>query len=269
MSARVLPCFFAIAILSGSSISYLPALASAKTNLSLPKSETVINEDIDNNGKPDRIVASYFIRPVIIPKYDSNSCQTLSGKFVRYTLYADGAKTGKVILEQDYGTSLASYWIHRLILDKDIDGDGRKELLFYMGDDTSQESMYLFVKPDGIKTVYLGVTDLPGARLNENFDLQFFRGKVFAQWHQAEQLWKSQDKRHLWTLGDCVEIRESPDARSKIVAMISKNEVLTVFQPQTDNGWIGVDFPYGKKGWIKAENTSFTSPVSIMRFAKP
>jgi hypothetical protein len=252
-----------------SSISCLPASASAKTNFSLPKSETVINEDIDNNGKPDRIVASYFIRSVLVPQYSSKSCQTLSGKFVRYTLYADGAKTGKVILEQSYGTSRASYWVHRLTLDKDLDGDGRKELLFYMGDDTTEESIYLFLQPDGIKTVYLGVMDLPGASLNENFDLKLFRREVFAQWDRVEKLWKSQDKRHLWTLGDCVEIRESPDAQSKIVTMISKNEVLTVFQPQTDNGWIGVDFPYGQKGWIKAENTSFTSPVSIIRFAKP
>lgn len=259
-----------IALIIGfSPISYLPALASTKTNLELPKSETVINEDIDNNGKTDRIVASYFIRPVLVPNYNSNTCQTVSGKFVRYTLYADGDKTGKVILEQSYGTSLASYWIHKLIVDKDIDGDGRKELLFYMGDDTSQESMYLFVKPNGIRTVYLGVTDLPGASLNENFDLQFFRGKVFAQWNRVEQLWNSQNKRYVWTLGDCVEIRERPDAQSNIVSMMSKHEVLTVFQPQTDNGWIGVEFPYGKKGWIKTKNISFTSPVSIIRFAKP
>ncbi|TYQ25413.1 SH3 domain-containing protein [Pseudanabaena sp. UWO311] len=256
-------------ILGFSSISCLPALASTKTNLELPKSETVINEDIDNNGKPDRIVASYFIRPVLVPKYDSNACQTLSGKFVRYTLYADGQQTGKVILEQSYGTSLASYWIHKLTLDKDLDGDGRKELLFYMGDDTSQESMYLFVKPDGVKTVYLGVTDLPGASLNENFDLQFFRGEVVAQWNRAEQLWKSKNRRFVWTLGNCVEIRERPDARSNIVSMMSKHEVLTVFQSQTDNGWIGVEFPYGKKGWIKKNNISFTSPARMIRFAKP
>ncbi len=135
---------FGLSLIIGfSSISSLPAWAITKTNLSLPKSETVINEDIDNNGKSDRIVASYFMRSVLVPKYGSNTCQTLSGKFVRYTLYADGAKTGKVILEQSYGNSLASYWVHRLILDKDLDGDGRKELLFYMGDDTSQESMYL------------------------------------------------------------------------------------------------------------------------------
>ncbi len=251
------------------SISCLPSWAIAQTNLELPKSKTVINEDIDNNGKPDRIVASYFIRPVLVPKYNSKTCQTLSGKFVRYTLYANGEKTGKVILEQSYGTSLASYWVHRLTLDKDIDGDGRKELFFYMGDDTTEESIYLFLKPDAIKKVYLGVSDLPGAKLNENFDLQFFRGKVFAKWNRSEQLWKSQDNRYIWTLGDCVEIRERPDARSKIVSMISKNEILTVFQSQPDSGWIGVEFLYGQKGWIKIKNISFTSPVSMIRFAKP
>ena len=154
------------------------------------------------------------------------------------------------------------------VISEDIDGDGRKELFFYMGDDTTEEKIYLFLKPDGVKKVYLGVTDLPGAKLNENFDLQFFRGKVFAQWNRSEQLWKSQDNRYLWTLGDCVEIRERPDARSKIVRMISKNEILSVFQPQTASGWIGVDLD-GQKGWIKINNISFTSPVSMIRFAKP
>jgi uncharacterized protein YgiM (DUF1202 family) len=51
--------------------------------------------------------------------------------------------------------------------------------------------------------------------------------------------------------------------------MISNHEVLTVFQSQTDSGWIGVEFPYRKKGWIKTENISFTSPVRMIRFAKP
>lgn len=50
--------------------------------------------------------------------------------------------------------------------------------------------------------------------------------------------------------------------------MISKNEILSVFQPQTASGWIGVDL-YGQKGWIKINNISFTSPVSMIRFAKP
>ncbi len=110
---------------------------------------------------------------------------------------------------------------------------------------------------------------MPGASLNGNFDLQFFRGAVIAQWNRVEQLWKSQNKRYGWTLGDCVEIREHPDARSNIVSMISKHEVLTIFQAQTNSGWIGVEFPYSKKGWIKTKNISFTSPVSMIRFAKP
>ncbi|MEA5485766.1 MULTISPECIES: SH3 domain-containing protein [Pseudanabaena] len=252
------------------SISLFPALVNAEPNLDLPRSEIVINQDIDNNGKSDLIIASYFIRTVLVPKYDAtNTCHQVSGKFVRYTLFANGEKTGKDILEISYGTSLASYWMHKLILDRDIDGDGQKELSFYMGDDTSQARAYLFLKPDGVRVVNLGVTDLPGASLNETFDLQLFGGNIIARWDQSAKLWKSQNNQYGWVVGDCVEIRESPNARSKIVSMISSNEILPTIQPQINVDWVAVKFAYDKIGWINTKNFSFTSPVSVIKFDKP
>ncbi|BBC25299.1 SH3 domain-containing protein [Pseudanabaena sp. ABRG5-3] len=252
------------------SIGLFPALGYAQPNLDLPKSEIVINQDVDNNGQPDLIISSYFIRPVWIPKYDStNTCHRVSGKFVRYTLFANGEKTGKVILEKSYGTSVASYWVHRLTLDLDIDGDGQKELLFYTGDDTSQEMTYLFLKPDGTRVVNLGVTDLPGAQLNKMLDLQLFRGAVFAKWDKSAKLWRSQNRQYGWVLGDCVAIRELPDAQSKIVSMISSNELLSVAQSSRNDDWIQVKFAYNKRGWINAKNFSFTSPTSMIRFVNP
>ncbi len=251
------------------SIGLFPALGYAKPNLDLPKSEIVINQDVDNNGQPDLIISSYFLRPVWIPKYDStNTCHKVSGKFVRYTLFANGDKTGKVILEKSYGTSVASYWVNRLTLDRDIDGDGQKELLFYAGDDTSQEMAYLFLKPDGTRVVNLGVTDLPEPKLNKMMDLQFFRGAVFAKWDQSAKLWRSQNRKYGWVLGDCVAIRESPNTQAKIVRMISSNELLSVIQSSRNDDWIQVQFDYSKKGWINAKNFSFTSPTSMIRFVK-
>lgn|GEM_PF-981415 len=252
------------------SISLFPALVDAQPNLDLPKPEIVINQDIDNNGKSDLVVASYFIRPVLVPKYDStNTCHRIPGKFVKYTLFANGEKIGKDILEISYGTSLASYWVHKLTVDSDIDGDGQKELSFYMGDDTSQERAYLFLKPDGVRVVNLGVTDLPGASLNKTFDLQLFRSNVIAKWDQSAKLWKSQNSQYGWVIGGCVKIRELPNDRSKTVAMISGNEVLPTSQPQINGDWVAVKFSYNKIGWINRKNFSFTSPVNVINFKKP
>jgi hypothetical protein len=250
------------------SIGLFAALVNAKPNLDLPKSEIVINQDIDNNGKPDLIIASYFIRPIFVPKYDSsNSCHPIPGKFVRYTLYKDSVKTGEVILEQVYGTNLSSYWVHKLEVSGDIDRDGRKELMFYMGDDTSQESIYLFLKPDGVKQVNLGDTDLPGMTVNKDLDLQVFRGVVVATWDRTAAIWESKTKSHGWVLGDCVAIRAQPNMESKIVSMTSKNEILSVVQ--TSDSWVEVQFRYDRKGWISAKNFSFTSPVTMIQFTKP
>jgi hypothetical protein len=77
---------------------FSPALR-ANEDLKLPNSQTVIKADINGNGTPDRIVASYLIRPVlVVDDFKANTCKTVPGKFVRYTMYADGQKKGKVII---------------------------------------------------------------------------------------------------------------------------------------------------------------------------
>ena len=98
---------------------------SAYADLKLPSSKTVIKADINGNGIPDRVVATYFTRPVLaIDSYRAHTCKTVPGKFVRYTMYPDGQKSGKVIFEQQYGNILAEYWGHRLEIGEDLSGWG-------------------------------------------------------------------------------------------------------------------------------------------------
>ncbi|PSB45297.1 SH3 domain-containing protein [Chamaesiphon polymorphus] len=232
----------------------------ASQDLKLPKSETVINADINGNGKLDRVVASYFSRPILVlDDSHANTCKTVPGKFVRYTMYADGQKNGRVIFEENYGSTRASYWTHRLEIGRDLDGDGRKDLVFYMGDDTSDETTYLIQKPTGFKAVYAGSMGLPSYSIDPQLALVTTMNKtMLATWDRSAEVWKS--NKYGWVKGDCVAIRAQPNPKSKIVTLGFDRNLVTVPQSQPVGDWIAIDDD-GRSGWINKKYLSFSSPV--------
>lgn len=237
---------------------FSPALR-ANEDLKLPNPQTVLKADLNGNGTPDRIVASYFNRPVlVVDDFKANTCKTVPGKFVRYTMYADGQKNGKVIFEENYGSTRASYWVHRLEIGKDIDNDGRKDLVFYMGDDTSDDTTYLLQKPEGFKAVSAGGAGLPSYTIAENRSLVSFNKVMLAKWNRATEVWTS-DKNG-WVKGNCVAIRAQPDPNSKIVSLGFDRNLLAVMNLQPVGDWIAVDDD-GRSGWINKKYFSFSSPV--------
>jgi hypothetical protein len=237
---------------------FCPSLR-ANEDLKLPNPETVITADINGNGTADRIVSSYFIRPVLVVADNrGNTCKTVPGKFVRYTMYADGRKNGKVIFEENYGSTRASYWVHRLEIGKDLDGDGRKDLVFYMGDDTSDDTTYLLQKPEGFKAVSAGGAGLPSYTIAANRSLVSFNKVVLAKWNRSTEVWTSNNNG--WVKGDCVAIRAQPDPKSKIVTLRFDRNLMTVMNLQPVGDWIAVDED-GNSGWINKKYFSFSSPV--------
>ncbi|AFY91366.1 SH3 domain-containing protein [Chamaesiphon minutus] len=237
-----------------------PTAIKASQDLKLPKSETVINADINGNGKIDRVVASYFSRPVLVlDDSRANTCKTVPGKFVRYTMYADGQKNGQVIFEENYGSTRASYWVHRLKIGKDIDGDDRKDLVFYMGDDTSDETTYLIQKPTGFKAVFAGSMGLPSYSIDSQLALVTTMNKtILATWDRSAEVWKS--NKYGWVKGDCVAIRAQPGLNSKIVTLGFDRNLVTLAPSQPVGDWIAVDND-GQSGWINKKYLSFSSPV--------
>jgi hypothetical protein len=236
---------------------------SVSADLKLPRSATVLKVDINGNGKLDRVVATYFSRPVlVIDDFKANTCKTTSGKFVRYTMYTDGQKKGRVIFEENYGSTIASYWVHQLEIGKDLNRDGRTDLVFYMGDDTSDETTYLLQKPEGFKAIFAGNVGLPSYQIDTQRSLRSSMGNnsaVWAKWNQTTEIWTS--NKYGWVKGNCVAIRERPDPQSKIVALGFDHNLMAISNPQPVGDWISINHD-GTKGWINQKYFSFSSPVS-------
>jgi hypothetical protein len=233
---------------------------SATEDLKLPNSQTVIKADINGNDIPDKIVATFFTRPVlVVDDRLANTCQTVTGKFVRYTMYPDGQKNGKVIFEENYGSTRASYWVHKLAIGKDLNQDGRKNLVFYMGDDTSDETTYLLQKPEGFKAVSAGESGLPSYAIDSQRSLVTIDKKVVAKWDRSTEVWTSNNRG--WVTGDCVAIRAQPDFQSKIVGLGFARNLLTVSPRQSVGDWIAIDIDDDRIGWINKNYFSFSSPV--------
>jgi hypothetical protein len=238
---------------------FIPSLTVSQ-DLKLPKAETVIKADINGNGIPDRIVATYFSRPVLIlDRKIQQVCQTVPGKFVRYTMYPDGQKNGKVIFEEGYGNNLYSYWSHQLEIGPDLNRDGRTDLVFNMGDDTSSGTTHILQKSSGFKAISIGISDHPGYQIDAQRSLVSPAKEPVAKWDRSTEVWKSNQIG--WVKGDCVAIRTNPNLQSKITELVFDQNVLLITQTTSSGDWIAVLTDNGDNGWISKKHFSFSAPV--------
>jgi hypothetical protein len=247
---------------------YIQSLNAAE-KFQLPSAYTPLKHvDINGNGIPDRVVATYFTRPISVldiqrapdgSRLPNINCKTLPSVSVRYTMYADGRKNGKVIFEENSANVVGGEWLQRIEIGKDLNRDGRKDLVFYMGNDSNEEMTYLLQKPGGFKAITAGEYPVPRYAINARRSLVSFDQKVLAKWDRATETW--QGNQHGWLVGDCVAIRSSPDLQSKIVGVGFDRNLVSVNQTTPVGDWIAIDRGNGLKGWISKQSFSASAPV--------
>lgn len=99
--------------------------------------------DVDGDGKIDKI------QPRTYQTYNRKPGKRLLWREIRNWITFDlDATTGlriKSLFTYNYGTAEngGSYWVYALIPAGDVDKDGKTDLMFYSGDDTSDESVVL------------------------------------------------------------------------------------------------------------------------------
>lgn len=94
--------------------------------------------DVDGDGKADTITAKTYT-----VKVSKNAkAKIKEAHWISFDLKTSKGKMLKSFFKYKYGDNRADYWIYALI-PCSSDKDGKTDLLFYAGDDTSDETIIL------------------------------------------------------------------------------------------------------------------------------
>lgn len=242
--------------------------------------DDVFTADLNGNGKRDRIVTVRYKKRVRQLSWtDRTKCETRDGYFAKYVLYLDNRKKGTTIFEYLYGDDEAQLW--RYVINKavDLNKDGIKDLIFYAGDDTSEEYIFLIRKPTYIKAVYSGQIGLDDfVNLNNSNDIILKSSstgkfsKIFAKWNPKREVFEGRNIK--WINKDCVRMYAEPNGKSKLLHLLMEGFFFDISNNKNNlrNGWQKIKIEtfdqstqkiVEMEGWVEKRYLSTTSPTRI------
>lgn len=115
--------------------------------------------DVDGDGKPDTFTPRTYT--VKTTRKVSGKTKLKAGEihWIAFDLKTSKGRVIKSFFKYSYGTDEADYWVYAFVPCK-INGDGKTDLLFYSGDDTSEESIILVNRGNAFKVFSRRVEDL-------------------------------------------------------------------------------------------------------------
>lgn len=98
--------------------------------------------DLDGDNKPDTIKPRIY---QIKPTGGKNPKLSEVKNWIAFDLTTSRGRTIKNIFKYNYGTAEqgGSYWVYALKSAGDFNNDGETDLVFYSGDDTTEETIFL------------------------------------------------------------------------------------------------------------------------------
>lgn len=98
--------------------------------------------DADGDGTPDRLTPRTY--SVTMSRWRPGGIKMKYGEahWITFDLKTGKGRTLRSIFKYQYGTSAADYWVYAIV-PCDVNKDGRTDLIFYSGDDTSDETIIL------------------------------------------------------------------------------------------------------------------------------
>lgn len=232
-----------------------------------PFESTTLQMDIDGDGREDEV----FVR---VTSRSPDSCGLPEGRTTARWIsfeYQPASGPGRSpIYEICFGSEESSYWVWALKPWGDVDDDGKVDLYYYHGDDTSDEEVLLLREGDtwiprsrGIS----GAGPYVGSDLRLHAERGVWRGgypagrDVVGRWNGAKR--RFEGDRVYWVRSAQAAIREAPSREGEILGhewrgspvVLSPDETA----PTAEAGWIRVEEPYA--GWIARSDLSTNSDL--------
>ncbi len=244
----------------------LPFGASTSAQSPKPKPtapEVVLMMNLDRQPGLEQITQTRIDRPAPAP---TGQCQPPTGRpkvtkdiFEQFYLSAPNRPQRSLMFEYRTGTNLATYWVNAIQQVRRLNRDETTDLVFYAGDDTSEETVLLLIKPDQVKAVYAGIRGFSRASAKsdkgELFDDQ---GNQLSTWDPEREVFTGNGI--AWTKDRCVPLRRSANATGEVIYLLSANEVVKLLP--SEGNWQKVNFD-GTEGWIDRAQLSTQSPTKI------
>ena len=98
--------------------------------------------DVDGDGKLDTITPRTYTRKAYRKDSGRLTPKAREIHWIAFDLESSKGRTLKSFFKYDYGTDEADYWVYAFV-PCSVNVDGRPDLLFYSGDDTSVETIIL------------------------------------------------------------------------------------------------------------------------------
>ncbi len=104
--------------------------------------------DVDRDGRPDTIISrTYTLKAA---RKGSRRLTPNAREMIAFDMKTSRGRLLKSFFRYDYGTDEADYWVYAFV-PCSVNGDGRPDLLFYSGDDTSVEEIILVNRGNAFK----------------------------------------------------------------------------------------------------------------------
>jgi hypothetical protein len=233
-------------------------------SLSYPVQDIELRADINGDSRMDKIVKVKDVQPAYTLG-NSGGCKITTGHYIKYLLFLDGQREPITVFNHKYGTEEADYWQYKLEVLKDLNMDGKSDLIYYAGDDTSQEYVFLLQKPSSFKAIYAGTMDNGIYELNKRHEIvevdhakQQAKWKVVGRWNPKKEVFEGLSIN--WITADCVRMRAAPELNSKPLHLFFQHDIVPVDSSASKQEWKKVKLG-DQEGWINARYLSNSSPT--------
>ncbi len=217
--------------------------------------------DLDRKVGLEKVFKSQIERPITPDKICPiriRSEQVKRDVFVQFHIEpGDGGKRS-LLFEQNIGTNLATYWVSEIREVRHINNDGISDLVYYAGDDTSDETVLLLRREGSIKAIYAGVKGLQRLKPSNHIGEITLGNNKSTRWDRDREVFQGDGL--AWTTDNCIPLRKTPDNKGEIIFSIYENNIVELLEKKGDWQKISMD---GTIGWVESRYLSNTSPTKV------